>query len=137
MDICVLIGGDETFDQNQAQEQAPEEMIKLLTNPSLLENTYANFLKECKGYIDNATASPALRSVYTTIEDATKENTGHDHYSIGLLNRSTGETGEFSLQDIVRETSGDFLYTRNHNVGERTTSIKTLEMYIFQQENGG
>ena len=137
MGICVLIGGDDLLEE-RLEEEAPEAgMLRLLVEDTMLNHTYKEFLDECLLYVNAAVDDPAIKAVYTKVKSAAQGNTRHDKYSVGLLNRQSGETENFDLEENVQDTCSRFIYSTAHMIDGDNTTLKTLEMYIMRQECGG
>lgn len=138
MGICIFIGEQHIHDTDLLNDSPPTGMIKLLVESELLKNTYQSFLQESKAYINTGFQDPNIKQVYNTLLDATTEMDGSSHsYSIGLLNRTSGEFGMFAMEDPMRKTSKNFIYSANHEIDGTVRAYDSLELYLLKQENGG
>lgn len=138
-DIYVIIGNAMGKEEGKTLPVAPPGMLELWLESEVLDNTYGGFIKECADICEESydSLAPEQTLVYDLMRRSLGSQDGSVAYTFFAFNRDEKKGNAFIIDDNVRETVGEFMYSSAQEKNDEEVQAKTLEIYILGKDIGG
>ncbi|MBR9702708.1 hypothetical protein GOV10_01610 [Candidatus Woesearchaeota archaeon] len=138
-DIYVIIGNAKRKEEGKTLPVAPPGMLELWLESEVLDDTYGGFVKECTDICEESydSLAPEQTLVYDLMQRSLANGDASVAYKFFAFDRDNKKGDAFIIDDNVKETAGEFMYSSAQEKDDGEVQAKTLEVYILEKDIGG